>query len=71
MTQYEKMTAAVRSTYAARIACMVKGGKSAEEAKAILKAKNQRRFNAASVRAKCGITSKPSTIGEILAAKAR
>ena len=71
MSNYEKMMAATKSAYTARIAAIMKGGKTAEEAKAILKAENTRRFDAAAVRAKCGITNRPSTIGEILAAKAR
>lgn len=71
MSNYEKMVQATRTAYTTRIASMMKAGKTAEEAKAVLKAENARRFDAAAVRAKCGITNRPSTIGEILAAKAR
>ena len=71
MSNYEKMVADTKKIYATRVASMMKAGKTADEAKAVLKAENARRFNAASARAKCGITNRPSTIGEILAAKAR
>lgn len=71
MTNYEKMVAEARKAGKARIAAMVKSGKTVEEAKAILKAQADRNFAIASARSKCGITSRPATIGEILAAKAR
>lgn len=71
MSNYEKMLVEAKKNYAARKAAMVRNGKTADEAKAAIKAATERSFNAASARAKCGITNCPSTIGEILAAKAR
>ena len=71
MTNYEKMLAKATKAYAARKTALVKSGKTAEEATIALRAQRERGFNATAARAKCGITSKPCTIGEILAAKMR
>ena len=71
MSNYEKMMAETKKNYANRVDAMVRSGKTVAEAKAILKAENDRRFAASAARAKCGVTNRPSTIGEILAAKAR
>jgi len=68
---YKKMLIEARKANKARVNAMVRNGKTVDEAKAALKAKADRNFAIASARAKCGITSRPSTIGEILAAKAR
>ena len=71
MSKYEQMLAETKKTYATRIAAMMRNGKTADEAKAAIKAASERSFIAASARTKCGITNRPATIGEILAAKAR
>ena len=71
MTKYEQMLIEARKAYTARKTALVKSGKTAAEAKAAMKAETERRFTVASARSKCGITSRPSTIGEILAAKVR
>lgn len=71
MSNYEKMLVEARKNYAARVTNLVRSGKTTDEAKAAIKAASERSFNAASARAKCGVTNRPSTIGEILAAKAR
>lgn len=69
--KYEQMLVTLRADYAARIEEMVRSGMTVAEAKSAIKAANDRRFVAAAARAKCGVTNRPSTIGEILAAKAR
>lgn len=71
MTKYEAMLAQARKTYTTKKTALVKSGKTAAEAKTSMKAESDRHFLVASARAKCGITNKPCTIGEILAAKMR
>lgn len=71
MSNYEKLMAETKKNYTARIAVMVRNGMTVTEAKSAIKAENDRRFVAAAARAKCGITNRPATIGEILAVKAR
>lgn len=71
MTKYEAMLSEDRKACSTRMAVMVKNGKTVEEAKTAMNAKAERRFAAISARAKCGITNRPATIGEILAAKVR